>query len=508
MLEKEKVQIILGPPGTGKTTALLTILNNILKEGVDAGKIGFISFARKTIEEVCERVNKQFGLVYKDLPYFRTTHSLCFRQLGLSADQVMRKKNYAEIGTLLGMEFRGYEFADSEDLERVDNSLFMDRYVFLDSLARSKMNTHEEQWNDVEELKLSWTEFEYYSKTLAKYKEENCLLDFTDILENFLQAGASPKLHSLFVDEAQDLSKLQWYVISKLAKNSEHIYIAGDDDQAVFTWSGADVDTFISLEGESKVLNKSYRLPKKIHALSQDVVKNISKRLDKPWTHNGEEGQVSRHTDAEDVPLKEGEWFILARNRYLYKEFEEICIREGYSYITMSGVKTIFQSQKLQAIKLWTRLKKGDELPLDEVKIIYKYMVTGTGIAKGFKSLKDASSDILYTLETLKENHGLLLDGEWFETLTAIEQDQIDYIRRARKNGESLSAPRITMSTIHSTKGGECDNVLIITDMSKRTYDDYIEQQDNETRVFYVAITRAKKHLHILEPQTPRYFDL
>jgi DNA helicase-2/ATP-dependent DNA helicase PcrA len=74
--------------------------------------------------------------------------------------------------------------------------------------------------------------------------------------------------------------------------------------------------------------------------------------------------------------------------------------------------------------------------------------------------------------------------------------------------GESiLRQPRITLSTIHGVKGGECDNVVLITDVSYKVYEELQQRPDDELRVFYVAVTRAKENLYIVEPRTQNYFD-
>ena len=67
------------------------------------------------------------------------------------------------------------------------------------------------------------------------------------MLENFLERGESPKFDVIFVDEAQDLSKIQWSIIEKLEKDNDmDIWVAGDDDQAIFGWAGAEVSSFIN----------------------------------------------------------------------------------------------------------------------------------------------------------------------------------------------------------------------------------------------------------------------
>jgi superfamily I DNA/RNA helicase len=74
--------------------------------------------------------------------------------------------------------------------------------------------------------------------------------------------------------------------------------------------------------------------------------------------------------------------------------------------------------------------------------------------------------------------------------------------------GESIltGTPRIKISTIHKAKGGEADNVALLLDSSRACANS--EDQDAEVRTFYVGLTRAKKSLHIIEPQTQYGFAL
>ena len=77
------------------------------------------------------------------------------------------------------------------------------------------------------------------AEELKKFKEEKGLRDFTDLLEDFIDGDVNNKFKVLFIDEAQDLSLLQWDMVRKIWSRAEKTYIAGDDDQAIFKWAGA-----------------------------------------------------------------------------------------------------------------------------------------------------------------------------------------------------------------------------------------------------------------------------
>ena len=105
------------------------------------------------------------------------------------------------------------------------------------------------------------------------------------MLEDFLTKENYNKFKVLFIDEAQDLSLLQWEMVRKIWSHAEKTYIAGDDDQAIFKWAGADVDHFIALKEEVddiKTLDQSYRIPGgPIHELSQKIIRKVQNRFDK-----------------------------------------------------------------------------------------------------------------------------------------------------------------------------------------------------------------------------------
>jgi superfamily I DNA/RNA helicase len=134
----------------------------------------------------------------------------------------------------------------------------------------------------------------------------------------------------------------------------------------------------------------------------------------------------------------------------------------------------------------------------DQIERIYGYMNNNADKTK----LKSMIKNMSYDMDTLKESYGLKTDTIWFEAFDDAAKREKDYLRKMRKNGEKLNeAPRITLSTIHGAKGGEAENVVLLTDLSLNTMKSYEQNPDDENRLFYVGATRTKEHLHIIEPK-------
>ena len=91
--------IILGPPGTGKTTTLLNLVDQFIQQGVRPKQIGYFSFTRKAAREAATRAAEKFGLdVENDLENFRTLHSFAFRRLAMTKEKMMTAEDYKECG--------------------------------------------------------------------------------------------------------------------------------------------------------------------------------------------------------------------------------------------------------------------------------------------------------------------------------------------------------------------------------------------------------------------------
>ena len=95
------MNIVLCPPGTGKTTKLFNLVEQYLSSGVAPDKIGYFAFTRRAATEAVERACLKFSFNKKQLPFFRTLHSLAFLQAGLTHSQIITGQKYQEIADWL-----------------------------------------------------------------------------------------------------------------------------------------------------------------------------------------------------------------------------------------------------------------------------------------------------------------------------------------------------------------------------------------------------------------------
>lgn len=492
-------EIILGPPGTGKTTRLIAEVEKELGRGVDPSRIGYVTFTTRGAEEAGSRASKKFNLSRDQLPYFRTIHSLCFRQLAMSKGDVLEGKRLRDFADYAGVRITG-RVAEDGVWTGYDIG---DRLMFVENLARIRQVPLREAY-DEDDDGLNWTEVNRFSKSLRKFKKAHGLRDFTDMLIEFVEAGIELDLEVLFVDEAQDLSALQWKVISHLSKGVRRLVIAGDDDQAIYRWAGADADHLIDMEGTVEVLGQSWRVPTEIQKVAQGIISNVGHRRDKAWrAREGSPGLVSRAANLMDIDCGSGEILVLARNGYIIKDQVEPELRRQGIVYEVNGHPSV-KAETLEMIQDWESLRAGRSVTVASIRKIYESMSVGKGFKRGFKTLPGRQDDEETDLGSLVEHGGLLTSDIWHTALDRIPEDEVSYITAARRRGEKLlQRPRVRLSTIHGSKGGEADHVVLFKEMARRTYGEMLHSSgEDEMRVWYVGATRAKERLSIVDSNT------
>jgi superfamily I DNA/RNA helicase len=465
---------VVGPPGTGKTRRLLNEVHKYVQKGIPLDKIGYFAFTRKAAGEARDRfLAKNENLTKKDIKYFQTLHSLAFNNLGLKEENVMQEGNYKVIGETCGIQIK-YAAYETNNFNGIFSS--NSEYLSLINLARVKQISTEQQFDLNEHL--TWItrgKLIAIEKEINNYKKTHGLIDFTDMVQKFLDKGNSPKFKVIFVDEAQDLSLIQWAMIKKIEEETNcDVWIAGDDDQAIFGWAGADVDSFIKWKSREILLNKSERVPSLVQDKALRIIQRIPfNRIPKDYLPRDIFGNIYQRYKINDIDMTKGDWLILTRTKSLWKPIPSFLKRKGLYFNTVEGNsigKTLYED-----IQTWNEFKQGLAPP--DIKRQRLEEITG------------------------EKNFNINLS--WDAAFKNIALPKRDYMRAMLQNEEDLSKPpRIKVSTIHGAKGGEATNVVLFLNQTANTIKGSKKSQakeEEEFRVWYVGVTRTIENLFLIK---------
>jgi len=499
----EHKDIFLGPPGTGKTTTLLKEVEKELHSGTPPERIAYVSFTRKAAMEAVYRATDKFGYPASAFPFFRTLHSIAFRTMGFDKSDVFDHIKLPDFGKWAGIKVTGK--VNLEEGSTFGNEEG-DRCLFLINLARLKRmdlrQAYLEHYDDI-----PWKTVEYVASAVDKYKSANFLVDYTDMLGRYVEEGPVLDLEVVIIDEAQDLSPLQWEVARKLCLQARRVIVAGDDDQAIYQWAGADVKYFIGLLGNRTVLNQSWRIPALVHDISDKIAARIQKRTPKEWRSRDATGVVERVNKLAQIDWTGDDILVLGRNVKYLDEVAKWLRATGFNYV-FRGYPALADELRT-SIKSWQLLRAGEPVDVADVRRVYGYMIAGQQYAKGFRQLPGFADDDKVTIRELQERGGLRTESAWYAAMPKIPKRDSDFIRSASRQGERLDRePRIKLSTIHSSKGGEGEHVVLIPDMAGRTSADAEKDMDAEHRVWYVGVTRTKEKLTIMNPVYKNYYPI
>jgi len=491
------ITLTLGGPGCGKTTRLLEHVERELRAGTPPARIAYVAFTKEAATVARQRAAEQFGLdPEKDLPWFRTIHSLAYQRLGITKEEVMSQRDYDDFGARIGEYMRGP--TEEELMESVPGSSGPRgaRLLRLVDFAATTGRALGDVWRAMEEW-VTWHELERFDATYTAYKANAGKMDFTDMLLHYAQNGDPVPVDVAVVDEAQDMTHAQYAVAKRAFANVRKCYIGGDDDQSIYTWAGADLHAFLTLPyAQLEVLSTSHRLPGAVFETATKIRGRIGHRYAKALVPDNRAGTVEFHQVAEAVPIAEdGTWLLLARNTWLLQRLIAMAREAGVNYTTRTGPAV--DPKDVTAIVLYERLRAGAATDLDakEVRLLCKKM------GRPVPQLRETKR---YTVAELN----LPIQLPWYWALSEITSSRRVYYQALLRNKQKLSAPpRYRIDTIHGVKGAEADHVMLLTDVSGRTLEAARVDPDSEHRVFYVGATRARRTLHVVTPQTNTFYD-
>lgn len=508
--KKNRIKIA-GPPGTGKTYTLVEkYLRSEIERGTPQSKILYIGFSNATVDEARKRINQTFP---GNEIIISTLHSFGKFHLKLPKDGLLTGNAWTDFATRFGhsdISFDAYRDEDTGVMKYKDVNMQVIEYaknkcIPIERLGHAAYELGKEtQIRNIYRTQQIYQDIESYKRDYHKY-------EFSDMIKRFVEDDCRPSLCAVFLDEAQDLNPLEWKMFYHIEQLCERSYIAGDDDQAIYAFKGGVASEFINIQGTEDPQINSNRVPKLIHKEAVKILMNIKERLPKQWNPRDEEGEVYHDRQLHNIDFEKENWLILTRKNDQHSPIVQYL--EDKNLYFKSNKSKILQPKYLDGWRAWDLLNKGEVIEASFAKKIYKLLRTNkphNHLKKNFSGGKSLDAVEYVSLKELKDNHGLLIDGDWRQLVMPDTTKM--YIEKLLAKGEDLHAePRIRVSTIHKMKGGESDNLILFTDMSEYIYNQCSKRRstkDTEHRVFFVAVTRAKKRLYYmqLDPMSPFHY--
>ena len=483
MFEGKEVKVILAQAGSGKTHKLLNIVSDELKTRRPE-ELAFVTFTRKGAEEGLRRACNNFMYSPEDLPYFRTLHSLTFHALELTFEQMMNRKHEVIFNRKYGYSLN--RSIVSATLHPTQDSRYLDYYDLERSSALTTLMLVEA------DIELGY--YRQLVKHYEEYKQENKLVDFFDCLLHYLQYGEPLPCKVVLVDECQDITSLQWKVIEKAFSNAEKFYFVGDENQSIYTYSGARPDFLIDFSKKfpTDYLVESYRIPKSVYDFSKGIVQYVVDKTNKPFEFHESNGygsitqlnNVLRLKNYIKEPVEDKtttDWYLLARNKCFLSRYQDMLEDALIPYWTSDGF--FIAVKELNLITEYENYRlKGFGSKEKKEKFKTKYLITAFNASWTESNLfSDKRKWVLYSY---------------------VEKYGIEKLKEMIKWN-----PQILVATIHCVKGGEAENVSILLDTTRKTAGSIYRNVDEELRVLYVGVTRTKSNLFLVDSESKDGWD-
>lgn len=498
--------IFVASAGTGKTSTLMNLLTEVLDKETSPKDICFTTFSKVGAQEAIDRaLVKNPSYHISDFTGFSTLHALCYRRI--PRRQMLSYQDYKLLGELSGYPISGSAAYSNKDGMSY-NSNAGDIILTYDSLRRNLKASSEDILSSQLNARVTPEELDEFTKFYKQFRAQKNKYDFTDQLEKYIEQDIRPYFEYVFVDEAQDLSPLQWDVIDFISKDAKEVFVAGDDKQSIFKFAGGDPSSLINRQGNRVVLDTSYRLPQPVLKYAERIAEDIKEKQAYTVQSNKEQGSVQHIHSIDDVDFSEGTWFLLCRNKAMVEIFECELMRIKQLFVSNSP-NSLFSEKQIQNILIWEQLRKGYKFKAHKLKVLYNdYLPTGTAVARGSKKLINSMPDSeLFDKDDLKNSFGLRTTDKW-DKVFKLPDITKEVLLKAESEDKLDKSANIEISTIHATKGREADNVIILPDMTYTTYKGMLKDPDNEHRVFYVAATRARQNLYIHTPVTDKFYNM
>lgn len=539
--------LIVAGAGTGKTKTLTSRLIYLLENGVSPKNICALTFTNKAAKEMSDRVLKVLQERKLNDLFIGTFHSLGLKILRVESPVFGRDKNFII-------------FDDNDSFSLIKNivknlKIKDSPSSILNSISKIKSGSIQfEEFLESNDEKQNLI-LEVFKKYESELEKQNAF-DFDDLIlkvvllfqqnKNVLEKYQN-KFQYILVDEYQDLNNAQYEMIKLLAQKFKNLNVVGDDAQTIYSWRGSNIEIFLNFERDwpnSKIvfLEENYRSTQNILNAAQAVIsKNIYQKQKNLKTQN-EPGELIKITETENEESealyvvnaikkiiqekKHKSIGILYRINAQSRAIEQVLNLESIPYKIFGGIR-FYDRKEIKDVLAGLRFiyNSKDNISFERIKKTFNQKVlnnflekikTNTNknpvelinlflnITNYFNYLEKNFSNFKERIENIEE---LIHFASNFNNLEEfLERIALIQPHDNEKNKNAF----LELMTIHLAKGLEFDCVFILGVSEgilphKLSYYNNKEMEE-ERRLMYVAMTRAKKELFISYYKEPSRF--
>jgi len=439
--------LIVAGPGTGKTHTLTYRMTQVVQTLQTEQEILAITFTNKAAIEMNERLNQR--LEEKNESFFvGTFHQFCFKVLKKHINLVNAAKEF--------------KVASLEEVEQIAKKLWPNN----SSAERKKKLTLISGWKttqfDVDKPKdAQLFDHELYEQGFFDF--DDLLLKTVRLLENYPDVLNEFHQHYpyIFVDEYQDINRIQHTLLKLLVTHTSCLTAIGEPNQAIYGFRGSDVtyfDSFISDFPGSKLLflEENYRCAKNILSASTQILAkqlkgNIPELIARIYT----QGKLIVHAPKTEKGEAE----------YVVHQIEKLI---GGTSLFSQDSGRVNSAEKA-------------ELSFGDIAVFYRL------------------NSQRFALQKALDRSGIPHEVFGVKKKTSSES-VIDDLYDVRNDENALNVEKVSLMTLHASKGLEfscvfmvgCENNLLPLNISG-----LISNVEEERRLFYVGMTRAKEYLFL-----------
>lgn len=536
---------IFGPPGTGKTTALVQHIKEAVAK-VGSSNVIVSSFSKAAAQE----------LVGRDVPVDRsnvgTLHAICYRALGSPEIAELHVEDFNQRYPQFRVPEQKKSAIDTPEMIESGDTNLLQQYNLMRARGAETCRALLNPDTRGAVSGVSTRAMVNFITAWGGWKKDNDLSDFTDMLYR-----ASTELETCpgnpnigFFDEVQDFNPLMMEVVRKWISHMDYAILAGDDDQTIYTFMGASPATFLQERNErgsvtERVLSRSYRLPIKVKEWAETWIKRVSRRKEKDFSATSIEGEVNHLWRKQDITWRTPEKLIPSIQKDI-SDGMTVMLLSSCSYMMTPLISCLrangipYSNRYRPSNGSWNPFPQASEKRTPAYSRLLSFLNPICGIngaehwtVQDFKSWRNDISAKAEGLRTgiLKHSmtgiHGLqtLETGAIFEdsnetppfcgdvggammwfmdNLVPSKRKSYEFAYSCVMEGNAafMEEPAVTVGTIHSVKGGESDSVYLFPDLSasgaRHYYSGDSEQRDIATRLFYVGATRARYRLNLV----------